>query len=308
MLCSPTDATSSEPAHLPAYISSTGSLKFFRKERKPAAAGNATNCLSCPIEKDCVYSAKKIYLEKRLEQGDTDWPVNIVKPEIEECYRTGGLKKAVPMLLKSLGEDYGPDTPAAEVEARPWYGRCVWETDNDVCDDQFVTISWDDDPRPAGPADSDRLRGRVAKSASFHMIAFTENVCHRRGRIYGTKGEITYDSTNIWVHDFASGKTEKFTPEQQEGGHGGGDSGLARQFLRAVDAVINHGEDAGMAQRKHLGCTLEDVIRSHAMVFAAEDARLSRRVLDWPAWWRENVEEQLHPSKGKAADANGMAN
>src|SRR4051812_18181145 len=73
MLCSPPPNGDTEP-HLPSYITSTGSRKFFRKERKPKAAGDSTNCLSCPHEQDCDYSAKKIYLEKHLKRGNTGWP------------------------------------------------------------------------------------------------------------------------------------------------------------------------------------------------------------------------------------------
>ena len=35
--------------HLPSTISSTGALLGYRKARKPAAAGNATNCMKCPL-------------------------------------------------------------------------------------------------------------------------------------------------------------------------------------------------------------------------------------------------------------------
>lgn len=42
---------------------SFGSLGHFKKSRKPAAAGAATKCLSCPAEPDCVWSAKKIYVD-----------------------------------------------------------------------------------------------------------------------------------------------------------------------------------------------------------------------------------------------------
>ena len=55
----------------------------------------------------------------------------------------------------------------------------------------------------------------------------------------------------------------------------------------------NHGISVEEAQKVHVGCSLEEVIRSHAMVFAAEQARLGRKVLDFPAWWSENVEKSL---------------
>lgn len=247
-----------------------------------------------------MLSARKIYLERHLAKGDAGWPVKIVNPEIESYYLADGLSKAAPMLLEKLEEDYTTQTPAAEVEARPWFGRCAWESDNDVCDDQYVTMTWEDDPLPSA---ADPLQGRTAKSASFHMISMTESICERRGRIYGTKGEIEYDSSTIRLHDFGTGKTETIRPEQVGGGHGGGDSGLARQFILSVDAVLNKGEEAELAQKKRLGCTLEEVIRSHAMVFAAEDARLDRKVVDWASWWQEKVQGQLEHRK----DLNGSA-
>ena len=41
-------------------IQSFGSLQHFRASNKPEGAGS--NCLSCPVEASCPYSAKKIYL------------------------------------------------------------------------------------------------------------------------------------------------------------------------------------------------------------------------------------------------------
>ena len=54
----------------PARVHSFGSLAHFKKARKPAEAGDATKCLSCPAEPNCVWSAKKIYLEP-LGQKDS---------------------------------------------------------------------------------------------------------------------------------------------------------------------------------------------------------------------------------------------
>ncbi len=76
-------------------------------------------------------------------------------------------------------------------------------------------------------------------------------------------------------------------------GHGGGDLGLTRQFVLAVDRVKNHGWSADRAQRETVGCTLEEVLRSHAMVFCAETARTSKTVVDWKDWWAREVEDQL---------------
>lgn len=288
----PANATNTSP-HLPSHITSTGSRTFFRKARKPKEAGDATNCLSCPHELNCDYSAKKIYVEKQLNRGNADWPVNIVNPDIEDIFKSQGKEAAVAKLLDNLGEDYTSSTPDAEVKSRPWFGRCVWESDNDVCDDQSVTITWDDDPLSNNEKGEPELGNRGAKTAQFHMVAFTEKQCERRGRIYGTKGEIEYDSTTIRVHSFATGQTETHRPHQAGGGHGGGDEGLVRQFLMAVNAVDNEAVPVAEAQRKFLGCDLEEAFRSHAVVFAAEEARTERKVVDWKKWWGEKVEGEL---------------
>ncbi|KAF2200699.1 streptomycin biosynthesis protein StrI [Delitschia confertaspora ATCC 74209] len=294
LLCSPPAKASTQTPHLPSSVSSTGSLTFFRKERKPKEAGSATNCISCPYEPDCIYSAKKIYLDRHLKKGNTGWPVKIVNPDIEECYQTSGVEAASAKLLESLTEDYTPDAPVKEIETRPWFGRCVWESDNDVCDDQHVTITWDDDPVSKDDNGRLELNGRAKKTAQFHMTAFTEKICERRGRIYGTKGEIEYDSQTITVHDFATGETKVHRPHMpKESGHGGGDEGLIRQFITAVNAVDNQGMAAAEAQRKFLGCDLEEAFRSHAMVFAAEEARKERKFVDWENWWDDKVDMTL---------------
>ncbi|EOA82527.1 uncharacterized protein SETTUDRAFT_165038 [Exserohilum turcica Et28A] len=294
MLCSPGPNAKHAVPHLPSHITSTGSLRFFRKERKPKEAGSATNCMSCAYEPSCTYSAKKIYIERHLNSGNVDWPVKVVNPEIEDLYKHSGRDAVEAQLLKNLAEDYAAGTPDSEIHKRNWYGRCVWESTNDVCDDQCVTITWDDDPMDTDERGLPVIQGRSAKTAQFHMVAFTEKQCERRGRIYGTKGEIDYDSHTIKVHSFATDETETYKPHVAERGHGGGDEGLTRQFLTAVDNVNSGALSAAEAQRKYLGCDLEEAFRSHAMVFAAEEARTKRQVVDLKKWWAERVESRLH--------------
>jgi predicted dehydrogenase len=309
LLASPTSPNTNDPPHNPSFITATGALNQFRRARKPLAAGSATNCLSCPVEETCLYSAKSIYAGKFLAVDDTDWPLKAVVPEIEDLCKSSGKPSAEKRLLEVLEEDYTSETPDSEVKQRPWYGRCVWESDNDVCDDQTVTITWEDDPLPAKEQHTNgnghvnttgevgKLEDRGAKTAIFHMTAPTEVVCERRGRIYGTTGEITYDSFTISVHSFADGKTKTYTPEGRGGGHGGGDEWLAENFCKAVEAVLKGELEAEEAQKRWLGCGIEEVVRSHVAVFAGEKARKERVVVDWNDFWAEEVEGRLTTKK-----------
>jgi len=319
LLCSPPSyADAAARPHLPSTVSSTGALQFFRRARKPLGAGAATNCLSCPIEADCKYSAKKVYVGRQLRglgAGNTHWPVNVVVPDIEELAGVGR-ERGEEAILARLAEDYGDGTSDSEVAARNWFGRCVFESDNDVCDEQVVVMTWDDDPpasvsppalstapangqgRAGVVATADALGHRGAKTATFHMVAHTKKLCDRYTHLYGVDGEIHADSFTITVEDFRTGKTTVHRPPVESLGHGGGDIGLVRQFVLAVDKVKNHGWTADRAQREFVGCTLDDITRSHAMVFCAEEARRSKKVVDWADWWRQNVEAGLSMGQG----------
>lgn len=287
LLCSPTNAVGDERPHLPSKISSMGHLSYFRKARKPKEAGTATNCFNCAYEQDCIYSAKKVYVQK-LEKGHTRWPVKIVMPDIEDIYKSEGKDKAVEKLTAVLKENYDENTPKDEIQKRNWFGRCVWESDNNVCDDQTVLLSWDDDIE-----NGEIVKGRAKKTAIMHMIAPTEMICERRGRIYGTFGEIEYDSETISVFDFRTGQRKVHRPTQAGGGHGGGDSGLATNFVKAVAAVKKGEMEAVEAQKTHLGADLEEEVRSHCAVWAAEDARAKDVTVAWTGWWDTEVTSSL---------------
>lgn len=202
-------------------VSSFGSLKHFRKEEQPKGAGS--RCLDCSCEPTCPYSAIKIYIKDRLDKGQTGWPVNVLTPVVNK-----------ENVLKALKE--GP------------YGRCVYECDNDVVDNQVVNMLFDG-----------------GRTVTFTMTAFAHG--GRKTRIFGTRGEICGDSSQIKIFDFLTQKTETVDTNATEGsilgGHGGGDGGLMERFVTALatgDASqILSGPDA----------TLE----SHLMVFAAEKSR-----------------------------------
>lgn len=137
---------------------------------------------------------------------------------------------------------------------------------------------------------ADRHRGNWRRQ---DITAATEKICERRGRIYGTTGEITYDSKTLSVHSFASGDTVKYPTKLAGKGHGGGDESMVENFCRPVQAVVSREMEASASQRLWLGCEIEEIVRSHVAVFAVEKARKERVVIDWQKFWREEVEVKL---------------
>jgi len=73
------------------------------------------------------------------------------------------------------------------------------------------------------------------------------------------------------VFDFLTRVKTIHNPPSDGGGHGGGDTGLARTFIRAV----------AENDQSILGVTPEEVLNSHLLVFAAEKARKEGRVIDF---------------------------
>ena len=62
-------------------VSSMGSRLHFRKENKPAAAGEAMRCTDCAFEAQCPYSAIKLYVEGSIPAMlKSHWVAKIVDP------------------------------------------------------------------------------------------------------------------------------------------------------------------------------------------------------------------------------------
>ena len=208
-------------------VASFGSLKHFRKEEKPKNAGD--RCFECDYELQCPYSAKKLYLGL-AEKGEKNWPLDVLSDDI-----------SVKGVFKSLKT--GP------------YGKCVYECDNDVVDNQVVIMDFE------GGA-----------TATFTMTAFAE-MAFRKTRIFGTRGELYGDGVNIHHYDFLTDKTVIIDTTAQTdsllSGHGGGDDALMFSFLTAV-------KEKNPA--KILSGAVES-LESHWMVFAAEESRLKSTVV-----------------------------
>ena len=108
----------------------------------------------------------------------------------------------------------------------------------------------------------------------MQMVAFSEQVCQRTSRIFGTHGEITWTGEDTLVHyDFLTRKRTVYDETDLSaasimGGHGGADFFAMDSFIRALS--LNRPELIGTGP--------EDSLASHIIAFAAETARKEKRV------------------------------
>jgi len=133
------------------------------------------------------------------------------------------------------------------------YGRCVYECDNDVCDNQIVNMEFEG-----------------GRTASFTMIAFSSDICVRKTRIYGTLGELECDGNRIRHTDFRGvGNQTEYCPKEHHPtnmtGHSYGDYNLMRSFIAAV----------GTGDPSKVLSGPDETLESHRIVFAAENSRLA---------------------------------
>jgi predicted dehydrogenase len=164
---------------------------------------------------------------------------------------------------------YGPETfwkrhagfgglDQNETKARLYespFGLCVFKTDNDVVDHQVVSMEF---------------AGGV--TATFTMTAFTP-WGGRYLRIHGTRGyiEAKVDQRTIDLWEFWAENRHTHIDFPADGGsHGGADGRLIKNFIEAVQ-----GQDESLVRT---GTT--ESLRTHSIVFAAEEARRSGKVVE----------------------------
>lgn len=226
-------------------VYSVGDLSFFKKENQPEGA--ASHCKDCKYIHDCVYSAERLYIEKRKK--DFDWAFD--KPDVDDNARQQGWPFNVVDLTRPITEE----SMRAAYENNQ-YGRCVFDCDNNVVDNQTVVMQFENGIK-----------------ANLTMTAFTA-LPGRKMTFHGTLGEIEMDEENNYIRLSRYGKgTQMFSIKEilkdamnDTFGHGGGDLMLVHDFYKALA-----GDDA-------LGTTLDKSIESHLMALAAEKSRRTGEV------------------------------
>jgi predicted dehydrogenase len=134
------------------------------------------------------------------------------------------------------------------------YGRCVYHCDNDVVDHQVVNMEFSNEV-----------------TVAFTMCAFS-NIINRTIKLMGTRGEIRGDMhrNEIEITDFNTGTVETIKLQDSEYGHGGGDYGIMRDFLKLVQ------QDGKVQGRTSASVS----VQSHMIAFAAEKARVEKKIIN----------------------------
>jgi predicted dehydrogenase len=212
----------------PIAISSFGSLKYYTKENAPE--GHTLRCLDgCKAKDDCIYDAEKMYMLTEpgaIESGT--WP----------------LKKLTSVMTKESVYD--------AIKTGP-YGRCVYECDNDLVDNQIINIQFEN-----------------GITVSVTITAFTEDGT-RLTRIFGSRGILEGDLAlgQITLTPFA-GKPECYSvndlsqPTEEKGDN------LSNNMLVDFFEMMQSQAEPGS------GLTAIDVsLQGHLMAFASEYSRIN---------------------------------
>ncbi len=198
--------------------------------KKNAPAGAPLKCTDgCPAEASCPYSALKIYYRDRT------WLYVFDLPEDKE--------KQGEAILEYLNT--GP------------YGRCVYHCDNNQPDHYVMSMEFANDV-----------------TVNFSIEAFT-SYSGRRTRVMGTRGDIVGDMETFTVTDFLTGQSKVYDANAEDAlnyenvGHGGGDSGMIRDWIEAVRTQ----------NPRVMSTPLDESLESHLIAFAAENSRKEEKVI-----------------------------
>lgn len=173
----------------------------------------------------------------------------------------------VPMIATVPLDCSSPEAIQKTFSVSP-YGRCVFKCDNNVVDHQVAIMNFED-----------------GITASFNVSAFTKHTT-RTIKIMCENGEIRGDgyTNTIYVYRWNNGETDvetiKIPEDQLTGGHGGGDEGFIKNFMKTY--LYNEPFDS----------KIDVSIESHVMAFASEYSRVNNGLsVDLNEYWNNYINE-----------------
>ncbi|MDR3216920.1 MAG: Gfo/Idh/MocA family oxidoreductase [Clostridiaceae bacterium] len=204
-------------------VSSLGRLNYFVRENAPAGA--TPYCMDgCTAKSGCIYDAEYHYLTVPARKAK--W----IK------YRT----------RKFTGKKDCTKEEVREAIAHGPYGRCVYMCDNDVCDNQTVSIDFGD-----------------GQTAQHLMTAFSAE-CFRQSHIVGTKGELIGYNNELKLILFGQKPKKLVSKFTHLPGHTAGDIKTVTAFIDLLEGKLTDSEDVTF---------IEASLESHRIIMAAEQSR-----------------------------------
>lgn len=205
-------------------VRSVGSLNYFRKENAPQGA--TPTCLGgCKVKGSCPYDAERLYIK------DPFWRATFIKY----------LKRTLTGKAKNTKADIYQAIKNGD------YGRCVFLSDNDACDNQIVTMTFEN-----------------GENAVMELNAFSRKM-HRETHIMGTKGELIGYDKKLSMCEFGKRvKKVRIGGGVQLSGHIEGDIRIVNSFVKLLTGEIKDLKDI---------TTIENTIPSHEIASMAEISR-----------------------------------
>lgn len=204
-------------------VSSVGGIRYFKKECAPDGA--TESCMGgCKVKKDCPYDAEKLYIT------DPFYKAKFIKH----------MKRTLTGKAENNKEDIVNAIKYGD------YGKCVFLNDNNVCDHQLVTMTFEN--------------GAVAV---LNMNGFSDKM-FRECHIVGTKGELIGYGTKLEMRIFGKNATTVHTGSLNVSGHVEGDIRLVAGFVELI-----------CGERKDLKdiTTIDATVISHDIAIASEISR-----------------------------------
>ncbi len=219
------------------------------------------------IGKQCArvhsFGALSYFKKENMPEGATARCLDC--PHADTCfynavrfYKTNRQKNE-PFVQSATNNRFPTDADIDEMLRTTDYGRCVFDMPNNVVDHQTVNLEFEG-----------------GTTVSFSMCAFNRG--GREIRIMGTKGELIANMQDkaVKVYDFSTRQYKEIEIANAQlddsiaGGHGGGDTGI----MAALRDALN-GEYVGNSI-----CAIEQTCRNHLISFAAEESRLTGKVVE----------------------------
>jgi predicted dehydrogenase len=226
----------------PVKVASFGGKHYFTREKAPKNSGEYC-LLDCPIEKDCLYSARKHYLDH---------------PERWSFYVWAGIEHIEQPTLE--------DKEAFLKDKSNPYSKCVWKLDNNVVDRQSVLIEFAD----GSTATHNMVAGTSRPMRKIHIIG-TE------GELHGIMDDNKYQIRKIDPRPGCEFTEIEYDLKNEGdttgafGGHGGGDIRLSADFVSLLEG-----------NEPSISCTtIADSVNGHLIGFAADRAMEENKIVEF---------------------------